>query len=128
MSRLFKFRAFESGKMYYQVRCGGVFEDIPTAPNVWNEDAGDWLNLTGQPHTVVMQYAGLKDKNDREIYEGDIVKVKWRKDEDVGVVKYLINSFCICEMERYSPTNLGLFGLEYEVIGNIYERREGNEV
>lgn len=67
--REFKFRAWENGKMYYQVRCGGVFDGIPTAPTVWNDNEGDWLNLTGQPHTVIMQYTGLKDCNGNEIYE-----------------------------------------------------------
>ena len=33
--REFKFRAWEGKKMYYQVRCGGVFDDMATAPTTW---------------------------------------------------------------------------------------------
>lgn len=125
--RQYKFRAWEDGEMYYQVRCGGIFDDIPTAPTVWNENIGEWLNLTGQPHTKVMQWTGLKDKNDIEIYEGDIVRYL---DEIDGVTKLLgfvewercwwsvnlhpryLRENDIMDTEEY---------INYEVIGNIYE-------
>src|SRR5690606_13432386 len=70
--REIKFRAWEDGKMYYQVRCGGFFNGDSTAPSVYIENKG-WVNMTGGEDTEIMQYIGLKDKNGKEIYEGDII-------------------------------------------------------
>ena len=72
---------------------------------------------------VLLQFTGLKDKNGKEIYEGDVIK---------GEKK--INCFVEYSEERgmfiLNYCNLGYvnfndkLGMECEIIGNIYENPE----
>lgn len=70
---------------------------------------------------VLEQYTGLKDKNGKEIYEGDIVSVrnKNRKNEyDIGVVEFGKAAFrCPFLLGKYHPGQV-------EVIGNIHENHD----
>ena len=67
----------------------------------------------------LMQYVGCKDKNNKEIYEGDIVKTK----EHIGQIIYSKGMFFIdVKGDFYLPIyNVSEF---MEVIGNIYENSE----
>lgn len=64
----------------------------------------------------VIQYTGLKDKNKKEIYEGDIV----RTSEHIGIVKYYKGMYCINVDDSFK---LSMYETNefMEVIGNIYE-------
>ena len=71
---------------------------------------------------ILMQYTGLKDKNGKEIYEGDILK------NDHGVFDVLWNvsraCFSVREMHKSVGTGLHVVDIFSEIIGNIYENPE----
>lgn len=64
--REFKFRAYQNGKMFYNVMCGGFEETVPTVFINSN-----WIHLD---NCKIMQYTGFRDIIGREIYDGDIVR------------------------------------------------------
>ena len=121
MSREIKFRVWDKllQEMNYIDLC-----DLAEGDDYWyNGETSVWEvmnDATGeQRRYVIQQYTGLKDKNRKEIYEGDIVSYIFGKPNEDSV-------------EVYSETvefNYGqlliLTCADYlEVIGNIYEREE----
>lgn len=68
----------------------------------------------------IMQFTGLKDKNDTEIYEGDILRWHYME-EGVGVVKY---SDRYASFEPFNQLRFDAVADTFEVIGNIYENPE----
>lgn len=89
----------------------------------------------------IMQYTGLKDKNGKEIYEGDIVRKvpdEWmsKTDDSISLKDFLI-SIANIGLVEYSTAEFILTNKKYrdkiydgyghgsiEVIGNIYENPE----
>ncbi len=114
MPREIKFRAWNDGVMIYEpsVAFGNINEQILS----WQKD-----------NYVLMQFVGLKDKNGKEIYEGDIVKWNsWK--EGTNLNRPLNNSEVVFSEGAWRTKgnqnwNLAIYS-NVEVIGNIYENPE----
>ena len=88
---------------------------------------GNWYYYLDEDIKLI-QYTGLKDKNGKEVYEGDIVECYVDGIKEISKVEFFEGCFCIRAKNNdpdYIPclctvdTNQTL-----EIIGNIYENPE----
>ena len=71
---------------------------------------------------TIGQFTGLHDKNGKEIYEGDVVEITYKGEEDIGKIIYEYNGFTVDVMNMNKPYGrVDLIARYIEVIGNIYE-------
>jgi uncharacterized phage protein (TIGR01671 family) len=151
MDREIKFRVFEplNKKMHY-LDFSLYKHDKYSQQNYWvlptdRQCSAKDYTIMNLDSVHIMQYTGIKDKNGKEIYEGDIVEIKYNQyafDGETLVDKYIKEyivynylSFDICIGEHngvkvYScfvqEINLtdSILDEEWEIKGNIYENPE----
>jgi len=99
MTREIKFRAWDK-KNKRMMELGDIFKCF---------EAGNYLDNLREDLIIIMQYTGLKDKNGKEIYEGDFVYL-------AGYGNYQVVFPFIELYEAEAEKDIG------EIIGNIYEK------
>lgn len=130
MSREIKFRAWDTkcGEwvLGLKLKLDGTIKDFDF------DDEGYYEFEPEEGLVILEQYTGLKDKNGKEIYEGDIVKCYSQDTYPVGRVMYS-EEWCAYEIVSYDPEDCRVYNLEsfsptvnkyLEVIGNIHENPE----
>lgn len=118
-----KFRAYDGSslnRMYqpYEVMVGNG--------DIWiiDEDsvAGDWI-VNNDLH--LMQSTGLREKNGKEIFEGDVVKMAkdvYSEPTHYEVVRHYGGAYRLESIQH--GCELWLRHTDCEVVGNVYENQE----
>lgn len=118
----FEFESFSNFKF--------VLSKMVNRINVKDKEGDDlYIDYYTPVNADIMQYIGLKDSNNIEIYEGDIVKIEDYFGEDiVGRIIYdKITAGYVLKKgseKNYFQMSLDLESYVFYVLGNIYENTE----
>ena len=103
----------------------GLFKEFKAFDNYFCKAKDGILSVCVNNDDITLDLpTGLKDKNGKEIYEGDIVGFKWTKRLYVVTYRKYDASFILENDEWEETIHLSLDKDDFEVIGNIHENPE----
>ena len=122
MEDRFRFRAWNKKEKIMHYDAEQTYDFMIGMPVICEESFGELLE---DKDYIVMQCTGLKDKNGKLIYEGDILF--WDDENDRGYVQWQDeDADYLIIFSNYSAVsfNLEVKPSQLEIIGNIYENKE----
>ena len=135
--REFKFRAWDTRKKEMFMVNKMTFRTCYDVFRVFgNNHCKDEFHIVNPDDCILMQFTGLKDKNGKEIYEGDIVKykttLKYKGETFENIIEWHETSSTCCfkiigikdRRVRYRLSKNQIFNHDIEIIGNVYEKEE----
>jgi uncharacterized phage protein (TIGR01671 family) len=131
MMREIKFRGkrIDTGEWVYGYLCF-VYVDVPSKASIYDPKSARSYDVLTE---TIGQYAGQKDKNVKEVYEGDILRITGRYfrksiQEDMTVEYDESRSwFGVLDMLHTVSLNTFDFEDDVEVIGTIHDNKELTE-